>query len=334
MEEIVFKPSVMNIELTTKCPLHCPQCYCSLQGGKSIDLDTAIYWIREGKDAGVQELMLSGGETFCYEHLFELIEEASRIGLHANVSLSGVGFTQAVYNRLIGAGVYGIFISLNGSTEAINSLTRDGYSYAVSALKLLDDNQYPNTTINWVMHACNADDFENVAALAESFHVARIVVLAVKPDSAHSLSTIPSREQYQRIKKIILSHKGKTRIMVESCFSPLLSYVLDTRLLGNMNVGRYRGCGAGRNNVSVNVDGLLSPCRHLEYFEAYSSLSEYAQKSPTIQRLQQMVREEPEEPCFSCRFKANCIPCAAINSKLEGRLFRGFKQCPIVQAGC
>lgn len=327
----VFQPSTMNIELTTKCPLHCPQCYCSLTGGKSIELATAIHWLKEGKKAGVKEVMLSGGETLCYDHLYELISEASKIGLNSNVALSGIGFSQSVYEKLISSGVSGIFISLNGSTEEINELTRDGYKYALAALDLLSRNRYQNTTINWVMHASNADDFENVVQLAEQFNVASLVVIGVKPDSKHSLSTIPSKEQIKRVKEVILSHKGKTKIYVESCNSPLLTYVCDTRLFGNMNVGRNRGCGAGRNTFSVNVDGLLSPCRHLDYFEKHSCIEEYIAYSPIIKALQQRLNESPQDPCANCRFNDNCIPCAAINSKLEGNLSRGFKKCPVYE---
>ncbi len=327
----LFCPRTMNIELTTKCPLHCPQCYCSLTGGKSIALDTAIFWLNEGKQAGVEEVMLSGGETLCYEHLFELISEASKLGLKANVALSGVGFSQLVYDRLIASGVAGIFISLNGSTEKINALTRDGYSFAVAALRLLKENNYINTTINWVMHSSNADDFENIVNLAEQYNVANVVIIGVKPDSKHALLTIPTKEQIMRIKNFIISHKGKTRVFIESCNSPLLTYVCDTRLFGNMNVGKNRGCGAGRNTFSVNVDGLLSPCRHLDYFEKAASLKEYISNSSIIHALQQRIVEPANEPCYSCRFQDNCIPCAAINSKLEGNLDRSFNSCPVYE---
>lgn len=329
--DVLFQPSTMNIELTTKCPLRCPQCYCSLTGGKSIDLSTAIFWLEEGVRAGVKEVMLSGGETLCYDRLYELVAEASKLGLRSNVALSGVGFTQSVYDRLVLSGISGIFISLNGSTESINSLTRDGYKYAIEALELLNRNKYANTTINWVMHASNSDDFENVINLAEQYNVASIVIIGVKPDSKHALSTIPSKEQIIKIKELILSHKGNTKIFVESCNSPLLTYVCDTKLFGNMNVGKNRGCGAGRNTFSVNVDGYLSPCRHLDYYEKHASLDEYIKNSPIIEALQLRLSEPPQEPCSSCRFQNNCIPCAAINSKLEGTLDRGFKKCPVYE---
>ena len=335
MESIVpvcsLTPEVMNIELTTKCPLRCPQCYCSLSGGKDIELNTAIHWLKEGKKAGVKEVMLSGGETLCYGHLFELLAEASALDLKTNVALSGVGFTQDVYDKLVSAKIGEIFISLNGSTEEINAYTRDGFKYAIAALELLQKNKYSKTTINWVMHSSNADDFENMVNLAEQLQVASIDIIGVKPDSKYSLSTLPTKEQIKKVKQIILSHKGRTKIFVESCNSPLLTFVCDTRLFGNMNVGKNRGCGAGRTTFSVNVDGLLSPCRHLEYYEKYSSIEEYSLASPIIHKLQQRLIDPPQEPCLSCRFIDNCIPCAAINSKLEGNLARGFKKCPVYE---
>lgn len=321
----------MNIELTTTCPLHCPQCYCSLTGGKNIDLQTAIYWIKEGGKAGIKEVMLSGGETMCYPYIYDVIKAARTYCGHPNVALSGFRFTQATYEKLVEAGIEGIFISLNGSTEEINSQSRDGFNLAISALKLLQKNQFPNTTINWVMHSNNADDFINVVKLAEKYDVANVVIIGVKPDSKKSLSTIPSKAQMYTIKDIVQAQKGKPHIFIESCFSPLLALTLDTKLFGNMNIGKNKGCHAGRSTFSVSVDGLLSPCRHLEYFEEYHSLEEYWENSKILKQLRDMDNEQPEEPCNSCRFMKYCRHCAAINSKLENRLFRGNKYCNLAE---
>lgn len=323
-----YAPETMNIELTTNCPLHCPQCYCSLTGGKNIDLQTAIHWIKEAGKLGVTDVMLSGGETMCYPHLYEVIHAAKAYCGTANIALSGFAFTQDVYDKLLAAGIGGIFISLNGSTREINSLTRDGYELAIAALELLQKNRYPNTTINWVMHSNNADDFENIVAIAEKYDVANLVILGVKPDSKKSLHTIPSMEQMISVKNFIRSHTGKTRILIESCYSPMLALISDTKLFGNMNVGKNKGCGAGRTAFSVSVDGLLSPCRHLEYYEKYDTAAEYWEKSEVLKHLRQMDNN-PSEPCDSCRLKNYCRPCAAINSKLEGKLYRGNSYCSL-----
>ena len=323
----------MNIELTTNCPLHCPQCYCSLTGGKNIDLHTAIYWIKEGGKAGVKDVMLSGGETLCYPHIYEVVKAAKEYCGEANVALSGFRFTQEVYDNLVDAGVSGIFISLNGSTKEVNSQTRDGYDLAIAALDLLKKNKYPNTTINWVMHSNNADDFPNVVQLAEYYDVANVVVIGLKPDSQHSLKTTPTRNQMLAVRNVIRNHRGKTKIFVESCYSPMLALVCDTKLFGNMNVGKNKGCGAGRNTFSINVDGLLSPCRHLEYFEKFETIEDYMENSPIQRQLREIDTGTPAEPCASCRLMNYCRPCAAINSKLENRLYRGNKYCPIPDSG-
>lgn len=320
----------MNVELTTCCPLRCPQCYCSLTGGKNIDLQVAIYWIKEGAKFGVKEVMLSGGETLCYPHLFEVVSAARKYCGGANVALSGYNFTQDAYNRLIDAGVSGIYVSLNGSTREINSLSRDGYDLALNALDLLKNSGFKNTTINWVMHSSNADDFANIVKIAELYNVAYLTVMAVKPDSKKELKTLPSREQMEFVKSVIKKYNGNVRIFIESCFSPMLALVSDTKLFGNFNVGKNKGCGAGRTTFCVNVDGKLSPCRHLEYFESFNSLSEYIEYSETQKKLRTLEKSRCE-PCNRCRLKNNCRHCLAINSKINHDLYIGNKFCPIFE---
>lgn len=330
MKEMPFKPTNMNLELTTNCPLRCPQCYCSLTGGKNLKLETALHWIKEGGKHGVKEVMLSGGETMCYPHLYKVIRAARKYCGSPNVALSGFAFTQEVYEKMIEAGVGGIFISLNGSTKEINGLTRDGFDLAISALELLQKNHYENTSINWVMHANNADDFPNMVSFAEKYNVANLVIIGVKPDSNHRLPTIPSAEQMKMVSDIVKYHKGKCRIFIESCFSPMLALTCDTKLFGNMNVGKNKGCGAGRNAFSVNVDGMLSPCRHLELFEKWETLEDYWNNSSTLNKIR-MLESERREPCSSCKFCNYCRHCLAINSKLNNDLYIGNHYCPLAK---
>jgi len=330
MNTLRFAPLTMNLELTTNCPLRCPQCYCSLTGGKNLNLQTALDRLKEAGEMGVQQVMLSGGETMCYPHLYDVIRASKEYCGIPNVALSGYRFTQDVYDKLIDAGVGGIYISLNGSTKEINALTRDGYELAISALELLKINHYPNTTINWVMHSNNADDFSNMINLAEKLEVANLVIIGLKPDSKHMLPTLPTLTQMKEVVKVLQNHKGHTKIYIESCYSPLLALASDTKLFGNMNVGRNKGCGAGRTAFSVNVDGLLSPCRHLDYFEQWDSMEDYWNNSPILQQIRKL-EENREEPCTSCKFCNYCRHCLAINSKLKNRLYIGNEHCPLSQ---
>ncbi len=323
-------PRMMNIELTTCCPLRCPQCYCDLSKGRDIDLAIAKGFIRQARALQMQQINLSGGETLVYPHLFELIECCREYGIRANVALSGYGFDAGVLRQLRSAGVSGIFISLNGSTEAINRQSRDGYALAVQALKTLQQANDSDYLINWVAHRHNVEDFPALVALAESCGVKAVVVMAFKPDSRHELPSLPSREQLLGLADFIKKYPtGSLKIVIESCFSPLRALV-GQRFFVNLNQGIDKGCQAGRDSLSVNVDGKLTPCRHLEIEESFDSIVKYWRQSKTLKRLR-TVEQDTRTPCRSCSYERYCLHCMAVSWKMHGELFKGNDFCELHQ---
>lgn len=317
----------MNIELTTACPLRCPQCYCSLEGGKHIPLETARRYLRQAKELGLKHVELSGGETLCYPYLYDLIQEAHMLGIESHIAISGWHFDAEVLQKLRKAGLSRIFVSLNGPTEELNSRSRDGYQYAITALKILKESDFKEVYINWVMHRDAADYLPEMIQLAQEYDVKTIVIMAPKPTSKHELHTLPTKAQMERVVELIRANRPGL-LAVESCFSPLLALASDTKMLGNLNVGLFKGCGAGRTMLSVSVDGLLSPCRHLEYYEKWDTLEEYWKGSQILQKIRKL-EEHRNEPCASCKYCEYCRHCLAINSKLNHELYLGNALCPL-----
>lgn len=328
-ERILEKPRQMNLELTTRCPLHCPQCYVSLNNGREMPLNIALYWIRDAADAGVSEVNLSGGETLCYPHLTELISECHKLGLNSNIALSGAYVTEEKLREFIDAGVSRIFVSLNGSTKEINERTRDGYELAINTLELLRKIGWERTVINWVMHECNADDFPEMIKLAERYGVEILMVMAFKPDSSHQLSSYPTADQMNAVADQIRQYKGNLRIGSEKCFSQMRTLVAKS-FFGSLNYGVSRGCGAGRDGISVTVDGRLTPCRHIEVEEEFDHIMDYWTKSPYLEELRS-VEDNRREPCKGCKWEQNCLPCMAVGLKLHGELNYGMQECPVAE---
>lgn len=320
-------PVQMNLELTSRCPLRCPQCYCDLKKGKELPLDKALYWLENAAGHGVRHINLSGGETMCYPHLHELIAFCREHGLESNVALSGWGIDENSLQKLIDSGTDHIYISLNGSTEEINRKSRDGYALAIHALELLQKKQFPGTHINWVMHSFNADDFPAVLALAEQYGVQELVVLVFKPDADHALPSLPGESQVRELARWIRAYTGPVKIQAEPCFSQLRA-LLGQRFLTNLNRGISRGCGAGRDGISVSVDGKLTPCRHLEMEEEWEDILAYWEGSETLKTLRTM-EDTPVSPCDRCRYMRYCLPCAAVNYKQKGQIFMGCSTCSI-----
>ncbi len=320
----------MNIELTNKCPLKCPQCYCSLTGDKHIDLETAKSKIKEAAEHGVKAINLSGGETLCYPWIYEIISYASSLCERVNIAISGAYFNGDVLRKLRDAGVTSISVSLNGSTEEINRLTRDGYSLAINALKILGEEKDPNTIINWVMHSNNCQDFPNIVSLAEQYGIPGIDVIMFKPDSKHELKSYPSAQQMKQIGDFIRRYNGSVQIMVETCFSQMLALIYNSTWLGNIDTGENRGCRAGLYLYNITVDGYYSPCRHLDQCEKHDSLDDYLLSSPVIKKLRE-YENDCRNPCSSCAVQRYCRPCPAVSVKIHGDYFKGQESCQVWQ---
>jgi pyrroloquinoline quinone biosynthesis protein E len=177
------------------------------------------------------------------------------------------------------------------------------------------------------MPSFNADDFPAMLKLAERYGVANLVVLVFKPNSDYELPSLPTGEQVREIAKTIRAYQGPVKVTAENCFSQLRA-LMGQRFFTNLNRGITRGCGAGRDGISVSVDGKLTPCRHLEIEEDWDDILAYWQGSETIKALRAM-EDAPEAPCSGCKYQRYCLPCAAVNYKQKGRLFMGCDCCPV-----
>ena len=99
-----------------------------------------------------------------------------------------------------------------------------------------------------------------------------------------------------------------------------MALISDTKLFGNLNRGKYRGCIAGYECLSVNVDGSFSPCRHIHYKETFESIEAYLSKSEIIKKLSECDETKAEDPCAHCKYLLNCRPCMAINTEIDDRI--------------
>jgi radical SAM protein with 4Fe4S-binding SPASM domain len=317
-----YSPIYINLELTTACPLKCPQCYCNLDNAKTLDKEIAIQYIKEAHELGVIYINLSGGETMLYPDLFEVLKACDENQLKASVALSGYGFNNSVLDRFIyECNVFRIYISLNGSSEEVNSQTRNGYQMAIHSLAILKDSSYINYYINWVAHNNNIDDFNNMLILAEKYNVKAICILALKPNSNNEMESVPTQDNLIKLADYIKNYHGKVELIVEECYSALRLY---------MDREKPVECGAGRKAMSISVDGKFTPCRHINYKEAYRNIFQYWNNSPTLDKIRNIYKST-QEPCLSCKYEEKCYHCVAINYNIHNKIYRGNTYCSIAK---
>lgn len=319
-------PEMINIQLTTRCPLRCPQCYCDFHQGKDIKLEVALRYVEQAAELKISHISLSGGETLVYPYLEELLQAIHAKGITSAIAISGWGFDAAKHQALKRAGVSEIYVSLNGSTPAINHQSRQGYALAINALRLLQEDGQTDYYINWVARNDNVPDFPQLVKLAQSMGVRGIVILESKPDAANELQSSLSRENFILLANYLKKHNQQDlTVEIEPCFSPLRAFI-QQHFLWNGNTGFDKGCGAGRSSMAIDVDGKLLPCRHLLYPESYERIADYWLHSEVLDKLRRF-EENKGEPCRSCTLGKYCISCRATADKVEKNLHSGNYYC-------
>lgn len=159
-EKGYFKfPPILQIEITQKCPLSCPQCYKNLDE-KEMPFDFLKDSIINASRNGTKHIVLNGGEPFVYSKIFDVLEIVDRLDVQVTLFTSGYGIhleeVQAlkVYQNLH------IGVSFNGSCEAIHSLSRDGFDISYSAAKLFAEQN---------LHSCKAISKNRIEVLGKSY---------------------------------------------------------------------------------------------------------------------------------------------------------------------
>lgn len=317
-------PKIINIELTSKCPLRCPQCYCSLENGEDIPKKQLFHYIDQAAELGVKTLCFSGGEALVYPYLDESIAYAQEQGLESYLATSGYRMTEKRLRTLLSNGLSQLFISLNGSCPEVHNLSRQGYDEGMTLLKLAKKVGV-DVVINWVARKDNYKDFTKLLALLKEYPVKQVVVLMLKPDASHQLKEGLFGDEYEAFKDELRKNvESDVPFVIERCYTYLNA---DVGKIG-VPVRRYTGCQAGISTMSISLKGLFTPCRHLPIEEAYESISSYWTKSETLEKLRK-ASNLTEDQCSTCDLLDRCHPCKALAYKLKDDLMAGFDGCPV-----
>ena len=117
---------------TKRCNLDCMHCYSCGNTASEGELltDEAKKMLDELKDCGSPFMILSGGEPFLREDVFELGRYAMEIGLMVIVSSNGTIVTPEIAAKAADAGFVYVGVSLDGLAETNNYFRGSGDAYS------------------------------------------------------------------------------------------------------------------------------------------------------------------------------------------------------------
>lgn len=171
-------PTTLLAEITHRCPLHCPYCSNPLEMSRADQELTTEDWKRvftQGRELGVLQLGLSGGEPLVRPDVEELAAHARGLGLYTTLVTSGVGLTERRALRLREAGLEHIQISFQDSdqTTADRIAGMSAVPQKLAAAALVRSLGFA-FSINVVLHRANIERVGEIIEMAASLGADRV----------------------------------------------------------------------------------------------------------------------------------------------------------------
>lgn len=310
----------LHIDITDSCPLKCTQCYKKESKDVFLDFDYFKGLIDEALRLKVFQIAIGGGEPLIHKRLIDMVRYVADTEMSVSVTTSGYGLDREKLADLISSGLNHIQISLNGTTEEVNRLSRDGYDYTINALKLLSERDI-SFGINFVVRKDNICDLENIILLAHKFGASNINLLRYKPNNYESHGDLElSSDEVEFLMKVVRK-RSLVNITVDSAFTPFLMNITNGNVSANQS-----GCGALKTFINVTADGYFKPCSHMSLKEKANSIFEYYTKSDNKKCLDS-IGYSGDAKCKVCEFNEFCFGCIAITEYKKGKLLKGESDC-------
>ncbi len=258
------------LQVTTKCPHHCPQCYMQ-RGNDDMPISIAKRVVQDALENGAKAVQITGGEPMCYPYLQELVRFAKEKDMYAFLATSGYGHSYESYSELKECGLTVVCVSINDIEEEHNKTTRDSFAESLSAMRTAKE-----CGLSCMANVVVTDNnMERLSVLGEYLKARDVeAVCLLRPTSSFDGRYVPrlSPSTVQKMHKIV--SEDPAFFFVENCFKEYREYVT-----GQPFVCR----DIGKRELFVCVDGKISPCSKLQQYK-FSSMSDMLEHGATWER--------------------------------------------------
>lgn len=332
MDYLYTKASRMRIplngtfELSPVCNFACRMCYVrktqkEVQNSsrKILSLDDWRRIAREAREAGMLELLLTGGEPLLWPDFWTLYEELNDMGFLVSINTNGSLIDDEVVERFLQKAPHQVNITLYGaSDETYQRLCGANHVFTKvdSAIRKLVEAGIA-VKLNCSLTPDNAQDLEWMIDYAKEKNLVLSVATYMFPPIRRNPEQIGENERFTPEESSNYMMQYLRRDRGEEKFLGYLNHILDgyAEPLGldgdcmDPVDGKIR-CRAGSASFWVTWDGWLLPCgmmphpridlKKQSFSEAWNQLTEETAAIRLSSR------------CEQCANRDICHPCAAI----------------------
>lgn len=351
--EKIRHPSMIMLEITTKCNMECVYCYCpSLETSKVEDL--TLEQIRDivlpqVEETNASTLCIIGGEpTVRSKDLIKLAPAINRINCLKDVMICTNGYLldSKMHDEIVSA-FKGKRVYFSISLDSLDPIlvgelrpTKQGMTEGVlertmAAIKMLRKKR-AIFTIDTVVTTKNFDGLEKLIQFVRS--LGRRVAMEILPFKPlgrgareEMADLILSDKQMQELDELRLRYLGDPILPWDNVPSP---YSIDTikkiwPLIETYNVVSL-GCHAARQTLVVTASGDIIPCNYLRQEEhvlgnvLQTTLMKVYEEHPLALKLR---AREIHGKCGNCKHSIICGGCRSRALFETGDLFGGIPSC-------
>lgn len=237
------------LHVTSHCNLRCPGCYSfesNRNAAKNLTLNELKYVLDNLVNAGLRQLVISGGEPFIRDDLVHFLAYAKSKPEIEYIECISNG-TMAIEKYREASKYLDVLTFSLDSADAKSAMIRPSQSFdaIVEKLILLKSENVPMSIV-FTIHHGNVTHCDELMNFAHSLNTEyRFSILTV--DSSHDFlqSLALNSQDYQLFHEFVKRHQRNVAIDDSSI---------------NADLGCTLSCGAGKSTVSIASDGTIYPC--------------------------------------------------------------------------
>jgi MoaA/NifB/PqqE/SkfB family radical SAM enzyme/pimeloyl-ACP methyl ester carboxylesterase len=164
-------PIQLNVEVTTRCSLDCPNCARTVHRREAQTMDESLFHYLLDLSPNAYRVILAGlGEPTLHPRLPALVEAAAARGRRAGLVTNAMHLTPALARALIQAGIAAVTFSLDAVDPGVLSAVRPGSQIdrILDHIRIFNGMAAPAGIATAVFSAVSADTIHHLPQLAEA----------------------------------------------------------------------------------------------------------------------------------------------------------------------
>lgn len=331
----MFAPSKFAFVVTNKCNARCNTCYRgrietdkSLKYDKELTTQEIFEVIQYLHRIGTDRIKFLGGEPFCRNDIFEILEFAQSLNMITEISTNALALAEEANIRKLkklNACLLNIQISIDGMENGHN-LQRVGADFH-TVVKAMDNlfREHIAFSTNTIVSRINKNEIEEFLCFLSKYHiVSRFQIMKACGMATENLENILTPEEKKDVINVIDEAALKYKVNVKNSivFHP---FVHEDTKAESEHPAVYHRCRSCTYGMAINPEGYALPCEFLEPFPSFrcenvkdKSILDIWHENDIFKKLRYI---KVQGKCAECEYSSVCeMGCFAETLGLTGSI--------------